>query len=88
MTDPGSFVRWPLLAGSVSLIGTGLALDIADPAATPYASACLALGAVAFGAFVYAEGARQRDWTEQERMSGKRTNDTPALRDPGGDDLP
>jgi hypothetical protein len=61
------FARWPTLLAAVTLTGSGLALDLADPAASPFAVACLTLGAVAFGAFVYAEGARHRDWTDAER---------------------
>lgn len=72
------FARWPTLLAAVTLTGTGLALDLADPSAAPFAVACLTLGAVAFGAFVYAEGARHRDWTEDERAAerpGRPTGD-------------
>jgi hypothetical protein len=61
------YARWPTLLGAVTLTGAGLGLDLAEPASSPFAAACLALGAVSFGAFVYAEGARHRDWTEAER---------------------
>jgi hypothetical protein len=73
------FTRWPTLLAAVTLTGTGLALDLADPSASPFAAACLALGAVAFGAFVYAEGARHRDWTDEER-----TRDPARHADPPG----
>jgi hypothetical protein len=75
------FARWPTLLAAVTLTGSGLALDLADPAASPFAVACLTLGAVAFGAFVYAEGARHRDWTDTERS--RHADDTPAGQDPG-----
>lgn len=100
MTDPHKLERWPLLLGATLLLTAGLALDLADSAAAPFAAACLALGAVAFGAFVYAEGARHRDWTDAHRPqdflsdprparpeTGNLAVDTPRL-DPGGVDPP
>ncbi len=80
MKSVHDFTRWPTLLAAVTLTGTGLALDVADPSAAPYAAACLALGAAAFGSFLYAEGARHRDWND----SDYRTRDTPGRDDPGG----
>jgi hypothetical protein len=78
------FTRWPTLLASVTLTGTGLALDVAEPASAPYAAACLALGAVGLGAFVYAEGARHRDWTDHERTRTVTPADTERDDTPSG----
>jgi hypothetical protein len=82
VTDPSGFARWPLLAASTTLAGAGLALDLTSPDAAPFAVACLMLAACAFGAFLYAEGARHRDWTHAERSRSV----TPAFTD--SDDTP
>lgn len=86
MTDgPGGFARWPLLAASVTLTGAGLALDLTNPAVSGFAAACLVLGASAFGAFVYAEGARHREWFTRSDSSLSATPDTTESDDtPGG----
>lgn len=70
------FARWPLLLAAVTLVTIGLALDLADVAATPFASACLALGGAAFGAFVYAEGARHREWNDSKEHDRTRSKST------------
>lgn len=71
MSDGGDktrlFERWPLLMASVVLISTGLALDLTSETERPYATTCLVLGATAFGAFLYAEGARHREWLHRQK---------------------
>lgn len=77
-SDPGGFARWPLLAAAVTLGGAGLALDLSDAGAAPYAVACLMLSASAFGAFLYAEGARHREWwTRTVTPAFTESDDTP-----------
>lgn len=56
------YSRWPLLLAAFILVTSGLALDLSRQETVPFAIACLVLGATAFGAFVYAEGARHREW--------------------------
>lgn len=56
------FTRWPTLLAAVVLVSTGLALDVTNQQYRTFAVACLALGSSAFGAFLYAEGARHREW--------------------------
>lgn len=65
------FARWPLLLACVVLVGTGLALDLHSDEIAPFAVACMTLGAAAFGAFIYAEGARHRDWLSSQREDEK-----------------
>lgn len=54
--------RWPLLSAATVSAGTGVALDIATYPAL--AAGAWTLAAVCVGAFVYAEGARHREWRE------------------------
>lgn len=69
-----AFARWPLLLACVVLVGTGLALDLHSEEIAPFAVACMTLGAAAFGAFLYAEGARHREWLH-ENMDKKQEPD-------------
>lgn len=58
--------RWPLLLAAVVLSVTALGVDVTQGAAsTGIAVALLALAATAFGAFLYAEGARHREWWDR-----------------------
>jgi hypothetical protein len=59
---PDTLTRWPLLAAAVTLTGTGVAIDVTTDTAERVAIALLMLAGVAWGAFVYAEGARHREW--------------------------
>jgi hypothetical protein len=54
--------RWPLLLAAVTLGVMGVGLDLSNSAAAGLAVACVALSAACLGAFVYAEGARHREW--------------------------
>jgi hypothetical protein len=73
---PGpEFTRWPTLLAAVTLATSGVALDLASHA--PVAFALWALSAACFGAFLYAEGARHRDWTDAERRYLDADADTP-----------
>jgi hypothetical protein len=78
MADDGSkvhlFERWPLLLAAVALISAGLALDLTQESTQPYATICLILGSTAFGAFLYAEGARHREWLHHQK-NGKSEED-------------
>lgn len=68
MTD---LARWPLLTGAATLAALGIGLDLAEEAAVAYAVWTLAAACV--GAFLYAEGARHREWWHAD--------DTPTPRD-------
>lgn len=57
--------RWPLLLAAVTLGVMGTALDLSNSSAVGLAVACVALSAAALGAFLYAEGARHREWWSQ-----------------------
>jgi hypothetical protein len=59
--------RWPLLLGAVTLGVLGVGLDLSNTAAAGLAVACVALSAACLGAFVYAEGARHREWWAHHR---------------------
>lgn len=55
--------RWPLLLAAVLLVGAGVGVDYASSERGGLlAAALVTLGAAAVGAFLYAEGARHRDW--------------------------
>lgn len=69
--------RWPLLLAACVLAVLAVGLDVSTSAGTALAVACLAMAAAAFGAFLYAEGARHREWWD-----GRHRDDTPA--DPPG----
>jgi hypothetical protein len=71
------FERWPLLGAAVVLAGTGLALDLTAAEVAPFAVACLALAAAAFGAFLYAEGARHREWWHPNDRIADTSQDPP-----------
>lgn len=62
------FTRWPLLLAAVTLMSAGVALDLAAQA--PVAFGLWALASAAFGGFIYAEGARHRDWTDRDDTPG------------------
>jgi hypothetical protein len=59
------FARWPLLLAGVTLVSAGVALDLGTQA--PVAFGLFALAAASFGGFMYAEGARHRDWNDAHR---------------------
>jgi hypothetical protein len=61
---PGAetFARWPLLLAGVTLVSAGVVLDLETQA--PVAFGLWALASAAFGGFMYAEGARHRDWLD------------------------
>jgi hypothetical protein len=56
------FGRWPLLICSLLLIGSAVGVDLKVEGAYALATALAVLGAASFGAFIYAEGARHREW--------------------------
>jgi multidrug transporter EmrE-like cation transporter len=59
------FTRWPLLLASVTLIGAAIGIDLSTEEAYAVAAGVAALGAATLGAFVYAEGARHREWLHE-----------------------
>lgn len=72
--------RWPLLLGCVLLAVSALGVDVSQGATSAgVVAALLALSAVCLGAFVYAEGARHREWWQQP-------DDTPTGPAAGQDD--
>ena len=56
------FARWPLLLASAVLISAAIGIDLSTDEAYAVAAGIAALGAGALGAFIYAEGARHREW--------------------------
>ena len=71
------FSRWPLGMMGFGLIGVAVAMDLTTDIAAALASAIEVLGIAVVGAFIYAEGARHREWWEQYRKK----NDTPNQED-------
>lgn len=58
------FSRWPLAMLGFGLISIAVALDLTNDAAVVLAGAIEVLGIATVGAFLYAEGARHREWWE------------------------
>lgn len=58
--------RWPLLLGALALSVTGVGVDLTSDAARGLAAVLLVLAAVCLGGFVYAEGARHREWLDRQ----------------------
>jgi hypothetical protein len=75
--------RWPLLLAAVALLAAALGVDYVGSDRGYLLSAVLVgLAAAAFGAFVYAEGARHREWREDER--GRDAVESPPRNAPPG----
>jgi hypothetical protein len=72
--------RWPLLGASALLLTLGLGVEWTNAAALAGAGLIL-LGAATLGAFVYAEGARHREWWHESHGHA----DTPAGEGTGQD---
>lgn len=70
--------RWPLLGASALLLTLGLGVEWTNAAALAGAGLIL-LGAATLGAFVYAEGARHREWWHEAHGHAD-TLDTPETR--------
>ena len=58
------FERWPLLAAGTALAAAGVTVDLT--ASAPVAYGLWALASASFGAFLYAEGARMREWHDAQ----------------------
>lgn len=70
--------RWPLLLAAVILGVLGVGLDVSNSAAAGLAVACVSLAAACLGAFLYAEGARHREWWDRWRHADlEHDDDTP-----------
>jgi hypothetical protein len=54
--------RWPLLLASLALVGAAIGIDLGTEGARSVSVALVVLGASCLGAFIYAEGARHREW--------------------------
>jgi hypothetical protein len=63
-TGSARFKRWPLLMAAALTFGFGVGLDLSSRSTSSYiATGFFSLGAAAFGAFLYAEGIRHREWS-------------------------
>jgi hypothetical protein len=60
--DRRFYARWPLLLAGLTLTGAAVGIDIGTEEGYAIAAGLAAMGAVAFGGFIYAEGARHREW--------------------------
>jgi hypothetical protein len=54
------FARWPLLLAGLTMMSVGIGIDLTNQASIAYVLWALASACV--GAFLYAEGARHREW--------------------------
>lgn len=77
--------RWPLLLAAAILVAAGVGIDYVSSERGYLLSAVLVgLAAAAVGAFLYAEGARHREWLESERRRDAVESATQAEPPPGG----
>ena len=60
--------RWPLLTSAGTFAALGVGVDLATGA--PVAYAFMTLAAASVGAFLYAEGARRREWFDDPGPGG------------------
>lgn len=58
----GKFSRWPMLMAAGFLVATAVGIDLSTTTAGYVVTVLIVLGAVCLGGFVYAEGARHREW--------------------------
>jgi hypothetical protein len=72
-----AFSRWPLLLAALVTFGVGIGLDLRDDGTYAVAATLIGLGAASFGAFIYAEGARHRDWLRNDRQQEPTQEDQP-----------
>lgn len=72
--------RWPLLLAAVVLTTAAVGLDVTQAAGERLAVALIIMAATAWGAFLYAEGARHREWWSATLRYGRR-DDYPANHD-------
>lgn len=57
--------RWPLLLGAMLLIAVAVGIDLTHDSGLLVVEVLLIIAAVLIGAFVYAEGARHREWWQE-----------------------
>lgn len=68
--------RWPLLLAAVVLAAVAVGLDMSSGPGQALAVAAVALASACLGAFLYAEGARHREWWDRPRH-GQDGDDAP-----------
>lgn len=91
--DTDKLVRWPTLVGSATFLTVAVGIDLTTEHEVALVEALVALSATCLGAFLYAEGARHREWWESRRellasMGGRRDDDPPPSSTTGDDGEP
>lgn len=94
--DTDKLVRWPTLVGAVVFLTAAIGIDLTSDRATQLVTALVALSATCIGAFLYAEGARHREWWQSQQREalaargGRRVDDDPLSTSapPVGDEEP
>jgi hypothetical protein len=56
------FARWPLLLASAVFTSAAIGLDLTSPTSSYMVVVLFVMAAITLGAFIYAEGARHREW--------------------------
>lgn len=70
--------RWPLLLAAAVLVAGAIGVDyVSSERGYLLAAVLLGLGASCVGAFLYAEGARHREWWARRDTPGRHTTDCP-----------
>lgn len=92
--DTDKLVRWPTLVGAAVFLTTAVGIDLTSDHEVALVEALVALSASCLGAFLYAEGARHREWWQSQREAlaargGRRADDPLSTSgDAVGDDPP
>lgn len=76
--------RWPLLLMTIGLVGAALGIDITVSDADHFAIALMGLALASGGAFIYAEGARHREWWSRTLHPEKREREGESSGDHDG----
>lgn len=57
-----SYSRWPLLMASIVFASAAVALDLTNGTSLYMVVVLFVMASITLGAFIYAEGARHREW--------------------------
>lgn len=73
------FARWPMLAASAAFTTAAIGIDLSNPTSAYMVAVLFMLAAVTLGAFIYAEGARHREWLGHlfDRTTGGNDQESP-----------
>lgn len=73
------FARWPLLLAAGVFTGAAVGLDLTNDTSSYMVVVLFVLASISLGAFIYAEGARHREWLGHmfDRTTGVNDQESP-----------